>query len=188
MAIPSRARLEKCWLLLLGLVGHHTSYWVSITGSGQYKLLLVLFLLLSLLTVVQVGFGQSIYLVNEAQGSVAVCVVIFGATLDRNVTVLLSTQNGTAICEFVFVLKLLSYQWAKVYFTDWFYLITPHYKYLWAQLNKWKTRIWLDLDTETNRNGLNIKAYKNSSIALGNDHLRSFTVVSFSSPIAWEQS
>lgn len=38
------------------------------------------------------------------------------------------------------------------------------------------------------RNKLNIKAYKNSSIALGNDNLRSLTVVSFSSPMAWEQS
>jgi len=45
---------------------------------------------------------------TEAVGLVSVCVNISGTVVDRDITVLLSTENNTAICESVFVLKLLS--------------------------------------------------------------------------------
>jgi len=53
----------------------------------------------SFVTVVQVGFEQSSYVVSEADGSASVCVNISGAILSRNVTVLLSTQDNSAVCE-----------------------------------------------------------------------------------------
>jgi len=40
---------------------------------------------------------------SEAVGLVSVCVNISGTVLDRNITVLLSTEDNTAICECVFV-------------------------------------------------------------------------------------
>ena len=51
---------------------------------------------------VQVGFVQSVFVVNEANGPIFVCIEIFGADLNRSVTVLLSTQDNTAICKFAF--------------------------------------------------------------------------------------
>jgi len=51
--------------------------------------------------VVQVGFTQSAFPVSETDGSVSVCTAISGVVLDRNVTVLLSTQDNTATCKFV---------------------------------------------------------------------------------------
>ena len=51
---------------------------------------------------VQVGFVQSFFVVNEANGPIFVCIEIFGADLNRSVTVLLSTQDNTAICKFAF--------------------------------------------------------------------------------------
>ena len=62
---------------------------------------------ISFFAVVQVGFPQSTFPVSEADGSVSVCTAISGAVLDRNVTILLSTQDNTAICKFVF--NLISY-------------------------------------------------------------------------------
>ena len=59
---------------------------------------------------VQVGFTQSGFPVSEADGSVSVCTDISGAVLDRNVTVLLSTQDNLAVCKLVFVFKLIGYQ------------------------------------------------------------------------------
>ena len=56
-------------------------------------------LTISFVTVVQVGFEQSSYIVSEADGSASVCVNISGAILNRNVTVLLSTQDNSAVCE-----------------------------------------------------------------------------------------
>ena len=50
---------------------------------------------------VQVGFAQSSYTLSEADGLVSVCVNISGAVLDRNVSVLLSTEDDTAVCESV---------------------------------------------------------------------------------------
>ena len=58
-----------------------------------------------LFVVVQVGFTQSTFPVSEADGSVTMCTGISGAVLDRNVTVLLSTRDNTAICKFVFVVN-----------------------------------------------------------------------------------
>ena len=47
----------------------------------------------------QVGFGQPSFTASERDGSVSVCINIFGAELNRSVTVLLSTQDDTAVCE-----------------------------------------------------------------------------------------
>lgn len=55
------------------------------------------------LAVVQVGFAQPSFTASESLGSVSVCINIFGATLASSVTVLLSTQDDTAIGEFIFV-------------------------------------------------------------------------------------
>ena len=55
----------------------------------------------------QVGlFVQTSLPASESLGSVSVCINIFGAILARSVTVSLSTQDGTAFCEFVFVLAV----------------------------------------------------------------------------------
>ena len=62
------------------------------------------------LAVVNVGFSAPSFTASEANGSVSVCMNIFGAVLARSVTVLLSTQDDTAFCEFVFVSKLLGYE------------------------------------------------------------------------------
>lgn len=45
---------------------------------------------------------------NEAVGLISVCVNVSGAVLDRNITVFLSTENNTAVCEFLFVFHLFS--------------------------------------------------------------------------------
>ena len=50
-------------------------------------------------TVVQVEFAQPNYTVRESNGSVSVCINISGAVLERNVTVLLSTEDFEATCE-----------------------------------------------------------------------------------------
>ena len=50
--------------------------------------------------VLQVGFTQSGFPVSEADGSVSVCIAISGAVLERNITVILSTQDNTAVCKF----------------------------------------------------------------------------------------
>ena len=47
----------------------------------------------------QVGFAQPSFPASESVGSVSVCINIFGAELNRSVTVVLSTQDGTAVCE-----------------------------------------------------------------------------------------
>jgi len=67
--------------------------------------------------VVQVGFMQSAFSVTEADGSVSVCTAVSGAVLDRNITVLLSTQDLIATCKiiFMFSLPILSYQLARLY-------------------------------------------------------------------------
>ena len=65
--------------------------------------------------VVQVGFMQSAFSVNEADGSVSVCTAVSGAVLDRNITVLLSTQDLTATCKIIFMFSLPSYQLARLY-------------------------------------------------------------------------
>ena len=62
-----------------------------------------------LFVVVQVGFTQSAFPVSEADGSVSVCTAVSGAVLDRNITVLLSTQDNTATCKFVCFVFNLSY-------------------------------------------------------------------------------
>jgi len=49
--------------------------------------------------VVTVGFEQSSNIVREAEGLLSVCVNISGAILNRNITVLLSTEDDTAVCE-----------------------------------------------------------------------------------------
>ena len=53
-------------------------------------------------TVVQVGFAQTMYTVNEP-GPVSVCINVSGAVLDRNVSVSVSTTltNDTASCELI---------------------------------------------------------------------------------------
>jgi len=48
-----------------------------------------------------VGFAESAYAVTEADGLVSVCVTISGAVLNRNISVLLSTEDSTAVCESV---------------------------------------------------------------------------------------
>ena len=48
---------------------------------------------------VQVEFVQSALTVSEADGSVSVCVNVSGASLDRDVTVYVSIDDGTAMCE-----------------------------------------------------------------------------------------
>ena len=48
---------------------------------------------------VQIEFVQSAFTAAEAAGSVSVCITVTGAILDRDVTVLLSTQDNTAMCE-----------------------------------------------------------------------------------------
>ena len=54
---------------------------------------------ISLLVVVQIGFTQSAFPVSETDGQVSVCTAISGAVLDRNIMVLLSTQDNTANCN-----------------------------------------------------------------------------------------
>jgi len=50
--------------------------------------------------VVTVAYAQSDLTVSEADGSVSVCITISGASvLDRNVTVYVSIDDGTAMCE-----------------------------------------------------------------------------------------
>ena len=58
-------------------------------------------------TGILVGFALP-FLASEAVGLVSVCVNISGTVVDRDITVLLSTENNTATCEFFFVFKLLS--------------------------------------------------------------------------------
>ena len=58
---------------------------------------------------------QSAFSVNEADGSVSVCTAVSGAVLDRNITVLLSTQDLTATCKIIFMFSLPSYQLARLY-------------------------------------------------------------------------
>ena len=58
-------------------------------------------------TGILVGFVLP-FLASEAVGLVSVCVNISGTVVDRDITVLLSTENNTATCEFFFVFKLLS--------------------------------------------------------------------------------
>ena len=48
------------------------------------------------------------FVASEAVGLVSVCVNISGTVLDRNITVLLSTEKNTATCEFFIVFKLLN--------------------------------------------------------------------------------
>ena len=47
----------------------------------------------------QVEFAQPALTVSEDDGSVSVCVDISGASLDRDVTVYVSIDDGTAMCE-----------------------------------------------------------------------------------------
>ena len=69
------------------------------------------------LAVVNVGFSAPSFTASEANGSVSVCMNIFGAVLARSVTVSLSTQDNTAFCEFVFVSKPLGYSCLPGYST-----------------------------------------------------------------------
>ena len=52
-----------------------------------------------ILTGILVGFVPP-FMASEAVGLVSVCINISGTVLDRNITVLLSTENNMAICEF----------------------------------------------------------------------------------------
>jgi len=52
---------------------------------------------------------QSTFPLSEADGSVSVCIAVSGAVLDRNITVILSTQDNTAICKFVIMFDLINY-------------------------------------------------------------------------------
>jgi len=49
--------------------------------------------------VVTVGFNRTAYYVSEDAGSVSVTVSMENGTLDRDVIVIVSTVNGTALCE-----------------------------------------------------------------------------------------
>ena len=50
-------------------------------------------------SVVTVGFNRTAYYVSEDAGSVSVTVSMENGTLDRDVIVIVSTVNGTALCE-----------------------------------------------------------------------------------------
>ena len=47
-------------------------------------------------TVAEIGLQQTSYLTTETSGTVEVCAVLMNGSLECNVTVLLSTANGTA--------------------------------------------------------------------------------------------
>ena len=48
-------------------------------------------------TVAEIGLQQTSYLTTETSGTVEVCALLKNGSLECNVTVLLSTSNGTAI-------------------------------------------------------------------------------------------
>ena len=48
---------------------------------------------------VKIGFSSTAYTVSEGSGSVSVTVSVQNEVLDRDVTVTLSTVNGSAMCE-----------------------------------------------------------------------------------------
>ena len=50
-------------------------------------------------SVVKIRFDSTAYAVSEGGGSVSVTVSVQNEVLDRDVTVTLSTVNGTALCE-----------------------------------------------------------------------------------------
>ena len=50
-------------------------------------------------SVVKIGFSSTAYTVSEDAGSVSVTVSVQNEVLDRDVTVTLSTVNGSAMCE-----------------------------------------------------------------------------------------
>ena len=53
----------------------------------------------SVFTIVTIGFTNAAYSVYEDAGSVSVTVFVQTGNLDQDVTVTLSTVNGTALCE-----------------------------------------------------------------------------------------
>ena len=59
--------------------------------------ILLLILFICILTVVEIGLRKTQYFTNETNGTLEVCAKLKNGTLECNVTVLLSTSNGSAI-------------------------------------------------------------------------------------------
>ncbi len=49
-----------------------------------------------LISVVEIGLERPLYTVNETDGTIEVCAVLVSGSLERTVTVSLSTVDGTA--------------------------------------------------------------------------------------------
>jgi len=105
--VPMEGKLGRgtwWWVVIITLYGINIS-----SNCSCISLLHLTFLLFGFLwplAEVQVGLSAPSFTACEANGSVPVCVNIFGAILTRSVTVSLSTWDDSASCEFAFVLAV----------------------------------------------------------------------------------